>query len=178
MQAGLSRAPEIGSAASTLALRPFTGPWSAIATSPTGPRSFGHASGGKRSMMLIAALTLLVAGLALCIDRERSGDLYLQLFTGRFISAHGLAAADPFRTIAHSRPWLNQQWLSELSFYAAARAIGITGLTVLYAFLIAAPLAVVLTCIRRKGMAAMLAAGVFYFPGILAIVHPRAPLFT
>jgi hypothetical protein len=128
--------------------------------------------------MLVAALTLLVAGLALCVDRERSGDLYLQLFTGRFISAHGFAAVDPFPTIAHSRQWLNQQWLSELGFYATARFLGITGLTVLYAFAIAAPLAVVLTCIRRKGVAAMVAVTIFYFPGILAIIHPRAAVFT
>ena len=132
----------------------------------------------NRTLLLIAALTLLVAGLALCIDRERSGDLYLQLFTGRFISTHGLASEDPFRTIAHGRPWLNQQWLSELGFYTVARSIGITGLTVLYAFLIAAPLAIALACIRRKGMVLMIAAAVLYFPGILAIVHPRAAAFT
>jgi hypothetical protein len=131
-----------------------------------------------RTVLLIAALTLLVAGLALCIDRERSGDLYLQLFTGRFISEHGLATEDPFRTVAHGRPWLNQQWLSELGFYTVARSIGITGLTVLYALLVAAPLAIALACIRRKGAALMLAAAVLYFPGTLAIVHPRAAAFT
>ena len=79
------------------------------------------------------ALTVLVAGVALCVDRNRSGDLYLQLFTGRFISEHGFVTHDPFPTIGQGRPWLNQQWLSELGFYAAARSIGITGLTVLYA---------------------------------------------
>jgi hypothetical protein len=131
-----------------------------------------------RTIVLIAALTLLVAGLALCVDRERSGDLYLQLFSGRFISEHGLVAQDPFQTVAHGRPWLNQQWLSELGFYAAARSFGITGLTILYAILIAAPLAVALVCIRRKGAALMAAAAVLYFPGILAIVHPRAAGFT
>jgi hypothetical protein len=73
---------------------------------------------------------------------------------------------------------LNQQWLSELGFYAVARSIGITGLTVLYAALIAAPLSVVLYSIRRKGAAMMLATAAVYIPGTWAIVHPRAAGFT
>ncbi len=131
-----------------------------------------------RTKLLIAALTVLVAGVALCVDRTRSGDLYLQLFTGRFISEHGFVSHDPFPTIGQGRPWLNQQWLSELGFYAAARSIGITGLTVLYATLIAAPLALVLYCIRRKGAAMMIATAAIYVPGLLAVVHPRAAGFT
>ncbi len=131
-----------------------------------------------RTRLLIAALTVLVAGVALCVDRNRSGDLYLQLFTGRFISEHGFVTHDPFPTIGQGRPWLNQQWLSELGFYAAARSIGITGLTVLYAALIAAPLALVLYCIRRKGAAMMIAIAALYVPGLLAIIHPRAAGFT
>ena len=131
-----------------------------------------------RTKLLIAALTVLVAGVALCVDRNRSGDLYLQLFTGRFISAHGLVSHDPFPTIGQGRPWLNQQWLSELGFYATAKSIGITGLTVLYGALIAAPLALVLYCIRRKGAVLMIATAAVYIPGILAIVHPRAAGFT
>jgi hypothetical protein len=131
-----------------------------------------------RTRLLIAALTLLICGLALCIDRTRNGDLYLQLFTGRFISEHGLVSHDPFPTIGHGRPWLNQQWLSELGFYAAAKSIGITGVTVLYAALLAAPLALVLFCIRRKGTPMLIATSAAYLPGVLAIIHPRAAGFT
>ena len=49
-----------------------------------------------RTKLLIVALTLLVAGVALCVDRTRNGDLYLQLFTGRFITEHGFVTHDPF----------------------------------------------------------------------------------
>jgi hypothetical protein len=128
--------------------------------------------------MLIAALTLLMAGLALCIDRARNGDLYLQLFTGRFIAEHGLVNTDPFPTIGQGRPWLNQQWLSEVGFYEAARSVGITGVTVLYALLIAAPLGLVLSSIRRKGAGMLVAASALYLPGLLAIIHPRPAGFT
>lgn len=131
-----------------------------------------------RTKVLIGALTLFVAGLALCVDRTRNGDLYLQLFSGRFITEHGFVSHDPFPTIGQGRPWLNQQWLSELSFYAAARWVGITGVTILYAALLAAPLAIVLYCIRRKGAAMLIATTALYVPGLLAIVHPRAAGFT
>jgi MFS family permease len=131
-----------------------------------------------RTKLLIAALTVLVAGVALCVDRTRNGDLYLQLFTGRFITEHGFVTHDPFPTIGHGRPWLNQQWLSELGFYTAGRWIGITGLTILYAGLLAAPLAIVLFSIRRKGAAMLIATSALYIPGLLAIVHPRAAGFT
>ncbi len=131
-----------------------------------------------RTKILIAALTLLVAGVALCVDRTRNGDLYLQLFTGRFITQHGFVTHDPFPTIGHGRPWLNQQWLSELGFYTAARWVGITGVTILYSALLAAPLAIVLFCIRRKGAAMLIAISALYIPGLLAIVHPRAAGFT
>jgi hypothetical protein len=132
----------------------------------------------RRIKLLIAALTLLVAGLALCIDRAHNGDLYLQLFTGRFIVEHGLVSHDPFPTIAQGRPWLNQQWLSEIGFYEAARSVGITGVTVLYALVIAAPLALVLSSIRRKGAGMLVAVAVVYLPGLLAIIHPRPAGFT
>jgi hypothetical protein len=131
-----------------------------------------------RTKLLIAALTVLVAGVALCADRTRNGDLYLQLFTGRFLTEHGFVTHDPFPTIGQGRSWLNQQWLSELGFYATARWIGITGVTTLYAGLLAAPLAIVLYSIRRKGAAMLIATSAIYIPGLLAIVHPRAAGFT
>ena len=57
-----------------------------------------------RTKVLIGALTLFVAGLALCVDRTRNGDLYLQLFSGRFITEHGFVSHDPFPTIGQGRP--------------------------------------------------------------------------
>jgi hypothetical protein len=131
-----------------------------------------------RVKLLIAALTMLVAGLALCIDRARNGDLYLQLFTGRFIAEHGFVSHDPFPTVGQGRPWLNQQWLSEIGFYEAARSVGVTGVTVLYALLIAAPLGLILFTIRGKGATMLIASAAVYVPGILAIIHPRPAGFT
>jgi hypothetical protein len=127
---------------------------------------------------LIGALTLLVAALMLCLDGTRDGDLYLQLASGRFISAHGLAAVDPFQTVAHGEVWLNQQWLTELAGYGVVRSVGVTGLTILYAVLLAAPLALLLWICRRKGLAMMIALVALYCPGLWVIVHPRAAGFS
>lgn len=121
---------------------------------------------------------LVTAALMLCLDGTRDGDLYLQLASGRFVAAHGLVAVDPFRTIAHGDPWLNQQWLSELFIYELVRGIGVTGLTVVYAGLLAAPLALLLWLCRDKGVAMMAVLAILYCPGMLMIVHPRAAAFT
>lgn len=121
---------------------------------------------------------MLVATLMLCLDGTRDGDLYLQMASGRFVDAHGFVAVDPFRTIAHGEPWLNQQWLSELLVYRVAGWIGVTGLTVVYAVLVAAPLGLLLWLCRRKGLAMTIALAVLYCPGLWLIVHPRAAGFS
>ena len=131
-----------------------------------------------RTKALIAMLTLLVGALALCANRVHNGDVYLELFSGRFISQHGLVSHDPFPTIAQGQPWLNQQWLTELAFYRVSRAIGLTGLTILYAMLLAAPLGLLLWSLRRKGGAMLAMFTALFFPGLLAVLHPRAAGFT
>ena len=131
-----------------------------------------------QTKLLIATLALLVAAVALCLNRDLNGDLYLLLFSGRYIAHHGPVTTDPFPTIEHGRQWLNQQWLSEVSFYGAERVVGTTGITILYALLIGLPLALVLAAIRRKGTIPMLVVAALYVPGILAIIHPRAAGFT
>jgi hypothetical protein len=131
-----------------------------------------------RTKLLIAILALLVAAIALCLNRDLNGDLYLLLFSGRYIAHHGPVGTDPFPTIEHGRQWLNQQWLSEVGFYGTERVVGTTGITILYALGIGLPLALVLTAIRRKGTIPILVVAALYLPGILAIIHPRAAGFT
>ncbi|MGA9635544.1 MAG: hypothetical protein WBQ41_09970, partial [Solirubrobacterales bacterium] len=139
-------------------------------------------SGGRltsrSTWALIGALIALVGALALCLDRFHNGDFYLSLGSGRFIAEHGFASQDPFSTISQGGTWLNQQWLSELAFFRISEIFGPTGLTVLYAVLITAPLALLLWLCRRKGWRMLVAVAAFYFPGVLAVVHPRAAGFT
>jgi MFS family permease len=132
----------------------------------------------RPTKLLMAALTLLVGAVALCADRARNGDLYLDLFTGRFIAEHGLVSHDPFPTIAQGQAWLNQQWLAELSFYRVGSVFGLTGLTILYAALLAVPLALLLWACRRKGAPMLIALATLYLPGLFAVIHPRPAGFT
>src|SRR4051795_6407861 len=127
---------------------------------------------------LIGALIALVGALALCLDRFHNGDFYLSLNSGRFIAEHGFANHDPFSTVSQGGTWLNQQWLSELAFFRISEILGPTGLTMLYALLITAPLALLLWLCRRKGWRMLVAVAAFYFPGVIAVIHPRAAGFT
>src|SRR3954464_11331904 len=131
-----------------------------------------------RTKLLIAILATGVAAIALCLNRDLNGDLYLLLFSGRYVAHHGPVGYDPFPTIEHGRSWLNQQWLSEVGFYGAERVVGTTGITVLYALLLGLPLSLLLAAIRRKGTLLMLGVAALYVPGILAIIHPRAAGLT
>jgi hypothetical protein len=143
------------------------------ATAPSGGRLTS-----RSTWALIGALIVLVGALALCLDRFHNGDFYLSLMSGRFVAQHGFATHDPFSTISQGGTWLNQQWLSELAFFRVSEAFGPTGLTVLYALLITAPLALLLWLCRRKGWPMLVAVATFYFPGVLAVIHPRAAGFT
>jgi len=138
-------------------------------------------SGGRFTLRstwaLIGALFALVVALALCLDRFHNGDFYLSLVSGRFVAQHGFVEHYPFATIAKGGTWLNQQWLSELAF-RVAQVLGPSGLAILYAFLITAPLALLLWLCRRKGWSMLVAVAAFYFPGLLAVIHPRAAGFT
>jgi hypothetical protein len=131
-----------------------------------------------RTKLLVAVLALGVAAIALCLNRDLNGDLYLLMFSGRYVAHHGPVGYDPFPTVEHGREWLNQQWLSEVGFFGADRLVGTVGITILYALLLGLPLALLLTALRRKGPVAMVAVTALYVPGILAIIHPRAAGFT
>src|SRR3954471_18497108 len=135
-------------------------------------------AGRGTNLGFIAAATLLVAALALCINRVHNGDVYLELAAGRFVAHNGFVWHDPFPTIAAGREWLNQQWLSELFFYNLVRVVGMTGMTLLYALLLGLPLSWLLWRVRRRGVAMMAWGAALYFPTILAIVHPRAAAFS
>jgi hypothetical protein len=127
---------------------------------------------------LIVSLAILVATLAFFADRSHNGDFFLQLLGGRFVAIHGFVNQDPFPTVSHGQPWLNQQWLSELAFYGVARAVGYAGLAVVYATLLALPILVLLRSIRSKGIGMLLIGAALYVPVLISIARPRAAGFT
>src|SRR3954467_7567216 len=172
--------------ANSVVLGIFTPRWRNGAARPaTNTRSvtpLDASSGGRlpprSTWALIGALIALVGALAIGLDRFHNGDFYLSLVSGRFVAHHGFADQYPFATVAKGGTWLNQQWLSELAFFRIAEFLGPTGLTMLYAVLITTPLAILLWLCRGKGWPMLVAVTAFYFPGVLAVIHPRAAGFT
>src|SRR5262245_1865663 len=102
----------------------------------------------------------------------------MSLLGGRFISTHGFVSHDPFPTIAQGGQWLNQQWLSQVAFFQVEGLVGPTGLMILYALLLTAPLGLLLWLCRSKGATMLIFLTAIYFPGLLAVIHPRAAGFT
>ena len=151
-----------------------TGPVYVLEHTPTVPGRLTS----RATWALIGSLIALVGALALCLDRFHNGDFYLSLMSGRFIAQHGFVTHDPFSTISQGGTWLNEQWLSELAFFRVSQVLGPTGLTVIYAVLITLPLALLLWLCRNKGWPMLIAVAAFYFPGLLAVIHPRAAGFT
>jgi hypothetical protein len=141
-------------------------------------RREGRAGSALSTTALIVSLAILVATLAFFADRSHNGDFFLQLLGGRFVAIHGFVNQDPFPTISHGQPWLNQQWLSELAFYGVARAVGYAGLAVVYSTLLALPILVLLRSCRSKGIGMLLIAAALYVPVLTSIAHPRAAGFT
>ncbi len=132
----------------------------------------------RSTLAFVGVLSALVGAVALCANRFHNGDVYLQLASGRFISRHGFVPYDPFPTIAQGHPWANQQWLSELFFYKLAGTIGMTGLTVVYALVLALPLFWLLWYCRRKEVLVLAGGAALYCPALLSIIHPRAAGFS
>ena len=157
-------------------LKPLRIPAPCLASNPAPIPVRGCTS--RSTWALIGALIALVGALALCLDRSHNGDFYLSLISGRFVAQHGFATHDPFATISQGGTWLNQQWLSRAHLLPDLAGDRPHRLTVLYAVLITAPLALLLWLCRRKGWRMLVAVAAFYFPGVLAVIHPRAAGFT
>ena len=61
---------------------------------------------------------------ALSWGRALGPDTYISLTAGRWISAHGLPHTDHLSVAAAGKPWIDQQWLAHIVFYALWQAGG------------------------------------------------------
>lgn len=66
-------------------------------------------------------------------------DAWWHLRTGQLIlQNHGLFHADPFSFTRFGQPWINHEWLSDVLLFGLYRIVGIGGLIVIFAAIIAA----------------------------------------
>jgi len=74
-------------------------------------------SAGQRAWF-VATVSLVLAGTAV-YSRVLTVDSFYDLYTGRYILAHGLPHQNAATVASHGAPWADQQWLAHVSYYAA-----------------------------------------------------------
>jgi len=80
------------------------------------------------------------------------GDIYWHLAAGREMAArHALLRADPFTLSAANRPWTDVHWLFQLCAWAGYRLVGLRGLTVGKALLVATTAVILVGAAERMG---------------------------
>ncbi|HEX2659447.1 MAG TPA: hypothetical protein VHU40_14285 [Polyangia bacterium] len=121
---------------------------------------------GRRALVYVAVATVaFLAALAPISD----GDIYWHLAAGRWMwRAHALVRTDPFTISAAGRPWVDVHWLFQLGVAAAERGLGLVGLTVLKACVVAGAAVIFTRTAERSGgatagllCASLLGAGLF-----------------
>ena len=111
---------------------------------------------GARSWF-VAALALVLAGNVM-YSRHLFGDSYYDLYAGRYIIQHGIPRRNTVTAMSHGAPWIDQQWLAHVLYYAAWAAGGYRALAALSVTLVTAGFAVLALLMLRRGVPA---AGMF-----------------
>jgi len=100
-------------------------------------------------LVALAGLSLLVN---LLYGRYLFADSYYDLYAGRYILAHGIPHRNVVTVVNHGAPWLDQQWLAHVIYYAAWAAGGYQALSVLSALLVTAGFVVLGLLMRSRGV--------------------------
>ncbi len=91
------------------------------------------------SFPVVLAILLVVLTLFTVRLRFSDPDLWWHLKTGEIIwKTHSIPRVDPFSFTAYGHPWVAQEWLSEVTIYAAWKVGGYSGLMFWFCILAAA----------------------------------------
>lgn len=130
--------------------------------------------GGPR-VLATGALVLLLAAAA--IGTPADADLWGHITFGRDIVSSGqIIQADPY-SFTSDRPWVNHEWLAEITFAESYRLAGSPGLILLKLFIITAMLVVVGRYLKRLQLpaAAIVVLLVLAFAGTYWRTHTVRP---
>jgi hypothetical protein len=112
---------------------------SAAARGARAPETAARDRAWEGAVPLLVAVFLDVLMLAAGQNLLHDGDTFLHIAAGNWIWTHGaVPRTDPFSFTRHGAPWVAHEWLAELGFAAAYRALGWTGVIALSAGAIAA----------------------------------------
>jgi len=102
--------------------------------------------------LLALRLTFLGLMLVVLTRTQADPDLWGHVLFGRDIVAQRAIPAADHYSFTSDRPWINHEWLSEVSMYSAYALAGSSGLSLLKLALVTAAIAVVLWTLRVNGM--------------------------
>ena len=108
-------------------------------------------------------------------------DLWGHVLFGRDIVAQRAIPAVDHYSFTSDRPWINHEWLSEVSMYSAYALAGSSGLALLKLALVVAAIVVVLWTLRRRGMPPALHDALVFLTiaGIMPLAtHIRPEMFS
>jgi hypothetical protein len=113
----------------------------------------------------IAAIALLLVVAGAAVGPIRSYDFFWHLATGRWIVEHrALPVYDPFTLAAAHVPWINGEWLYQVTLYAVASLAGLNAISWLNGLFVATIFAIAFWFVSRDsdwGVALFLSATAF-----------------
>ena len=121
---------------------------------------------------LVVAAIAVVAMLALVLVRaELIGDTWMMLVGGREVAQHGLPHRDTLFLWTHGRPWVDQQWLAQLSYYKAHILGGVRLVLIANTFFVVGAAAVAFAFARLRGASPR---AIFLIAVLLPLMSPWA----
>ncbi|HXA42258.1 MAG TPA: hypothetical protein VNV65_04995 [Candidatus Solibacter sp.] len=107
----------------------------------------------QRLLLLVFLGVMLVsAAVAAAQPRNLDTDIWWHLANGRYILGHGIPSTDVYSFTAVGHTWVVHEWLADVAMYLAYGAVGISGLIVLAALVVAAGELVILRLLRAGGL--------------------------
>ncbi len=117
-----------------------------------GPRALVQLEqNGTLVLVVCASVYLFVSRL----HNSLAADSWMVLLSGREIAQHGLPSHDSITIWAHGRPWVDQQWLAQLTMYSLQRLGGLRLVMLAHAALSVGGFAAACAVARRRGASAL-----------------------
>ena len=114
----------------------------------------------------------VVALLAILLARaELIGDTWMMLVGGREVAQHGLPHRDTLFLWTHGRPWVDQQWLAQLTYYGLHVSGGVRLVLIVNTFFVVGAAATVFVFARLRGASPR---AIFLIAVLLPLMAPWA----
>ena len=111
----------------------------------------GILEGARRESLLLLVLAAYAVLLAVRLPLLVAPDTWLALVAGREIVEHGIPTHDTLTVWSAGQPWVDQQWLAQLSIYGVVAAGGLRLALLLHVGFLVGTIAIVLLAGRRLG---------------------------